>query len=81
MATQIICNLHTVPITDLITVDSLATIGVALYIGNRYEWQVATIIVFTLLLLLINAQFHAIFGIPTNIGKTIGIAPKNNICI
>lgn len=76
---NLICNIHTVPLTDLLTAGTTAIIGLGIYFGKTREFSLAGIILLVIILLFFDIIIHPYFGVPNNISYYFGLGKKPDI--
>lgn len=71
---NIICNFHTIPITDILTAGTILSISLGILLGYRYS--LSTIIILIILLLILDIFIHPYIGIPNNISYYFNLGKK-----
>jgi hypothetical protein len=73
---NVVCNLHTVPIVDVLTASTLFTAGLAIFAGVQYNYSLSAVILLIIILLSINILIHPYFGMPNNLSYYFGLGKK-----
>lgn len=73
---KLIKNAHSVPLTDLITLNNVAII-IIIYVANKY-WKLdnKTCIILAVLLIAMSIVVHPMMGIPDNLSRYVGLGEK-----
>ena len=73
---NIVCNLHTVPVSDVLTFGTLFIIGIGVLVGKTNNYALSTIILLIIFLLMIDIFVHPYFDMPNNISYYFNLGPK-----
>ena len=69
-------NIHTVPLTDLLTFNTAIILAIVYSANKYYEYDMKTCLVFLVILLIINVIIHPYFGIPENLSRFVGLGER-----
>ena len=75
---NLVCNIHTIPITDILTFGTLFIVGIGVLVGKNNNYTLSTIILLIIFLLMIDILIHPYFGMPNNMSYYFGLGPKPN---
>lgn len=66
-------NIHNEPLTDILTLDTLAVAGIAWLVSNYFKLSTMTFILLFLVFLFISVKIHKKMGMPTAVGTYMGV--------